>query len=368
MRSAYDVVIIGEGIAGLGCALAFQKAAPTRKILILEGRLAGAATERAAGILDPLFGLRPGDPLFKLCRTAFNDFPKWLDRHRISGRHLHHPGALYLALSSAEERELKKLYAARKKVGLPMIFFDHQELTKKYSFLSQKVRAALSLPTLAHVYPRDLKTAIKNVLRLKGIHFLRVNPGKLELLIADRKIKGLKIGNQKLAAGIVIQTTGAWSGKFSLGYRRWPVVPKRGQIMILKGCLPRFPMLHTMDGRYVIPWERDRCLLGSTVEKAGFRPETSSHALAKLRQHGLRLVPSLKSAAVVSAWAGLRPCSADEKPIIGGTDVQGLYLATGYYRLGILLGGYLGEILVKGILSGRMPKSLRIFSPKRFSA
>jgi glycine oxidase len=68
------------------------------------------------------------------------------------------------------------------------------------------------------------------------------------------------------------------------------------------------------------------------------------------------------------AWAGLRPRLPDGLPAIGRfPDIPNLYVATGHYRNGILLGPLTGE-LVADLALGKKPRvPLDAFFPGRFA-
>ena len=125
-------------------------------------------------------------------------------------------------------------------------------------------------------------------------------------------------------------------------------------------------IVHSLDGAYVIPWEKGTYLLGSNVEFRGFKPRVTKRGLRDMMRRGRRILPSLGRCEVVDAWAGLRPYSRRRMPFIGPARLKGLYLAAGYYRSGILIGAYAGKLLAKGIISGKMPIILKAFHPGKF--
>ena len=106
---------------------------------------------------------------------------------------------------------------------------------------------------------------------------------------------------------------------------------------------------------------------GATVEDVGFRPTTTRRGLAWLRRMARGLVPALRYGEVASAWAGLRPGSPDGYPIIGrlpGKD--NVYVATGHFRNGILLGPITGKLIAQLITGGKTETPLAPFSAARF--
>src|SRR5207244_12427195 len=91
------------------------------------------------------------------------------------------------------------------------------------------------------------------------------------------------------------------------------------------------------DG-YLVPKAGGILYAGATVEDVGFRKRTTPRALASLRRMATALVPGLRRAQVAGEWAGLRPGSPDDLPIIGPLPrKENADVATGHFRHGILL-------------------------------
>ena len=121
------------------------------------------------------------------------------------------------------------------------------------------------------------------------------------------------------------------------------------------------------DG-YLVPKAGGILYAGATVEDVGFRKRTTPRALASLRRMATALVPGLRRAQVAGEWAGLRPGSPDDLPIIGPLpQKENVYVATGHFRNGILLAPITGKLVSQLILEGRTEMTLEPFSPARFA-
>jgi glycine oxidase len=119
---------------------------------------------------------------------------------------------------------------------------------------------------------------------------------------------------------------------------------------------------------YLVPRRDGRILVGSTMERAGFDRRVTAGAVARLAAAAIDLVPVLEDATVDSAWAGLRPSTADGLPAIGPGPRPGLYYACGHLRSGILLAPITARVIVR-LLRGEAPGiDLTPFDPRRFAA
>ncbi len=117
---------------------------------------------------------------------------------------------------------------------------------------------------------------------------------------------------------------------------------------------------------YLIPRSDGRMLIGATVEEAGFDTKTDPEAILKLRRSALELVPRLAEARILDAWAGLRPGTPDNLPILGATGTPGYFVATGHFRDGILLAPVTAKLMGQ-VISRKVPElALTNFAAARF--
>jgi len=117
---------------------------------------------------------------------------------------------------------------------------------------------------------------------------------------------------------------------------------------------------------YMIPTPRGEAILGTTTELVGFDKRSTLAGIRAIIRNVSELVPTIGSAALLHTWAGLRPYTPDELPLIGRSSrIEGLILATGHHRNGILLGPLTGR-LVQEMILGRPPSiPLDPFLPDR---
>jgi glycine oxidase len=107
-------------------------------------------------------------------------------------------------------------------------------------------------------------------------------------------------------------------------------------------------------------------LVGSTIERAGFEKTLTLEGIETILAGLRRMTRVLDRAPFLDAWAGLRPATPDGLPILGLTGIDGLFVATGHFRHGILLAPVTAGLLADLIISGRSPIGLAAYSPKRF--
>jgi glycine oxidase len=78
------------------------------------------------------------------------------------------------------------------------------------------------------------------------------------------------------------------------------------------------------------------------------------------------IVPALAKARMLEAWAGLRPGSPDNLPILGATATAGYFVATGHFRDGILLAPVTANVMAQVVCGEKPQCDLSAFLPMRF--
>ena len=133
-----------------------------------------------------------------------------------------------------------------------------------------------------------------------------------------------------------------------------------------QGC--RFEQVLRSEKGYVVPRRDGRVVAGSTSEEVGFEKKVTAGGLHQILDSALEPCPALASAEVLETWCGLRPGTPDAVPILGPLETDGLIVATGHYRNGILLAPITARLVREWIIAGRTSFDAKQFSPRRFSA
>jgi len=367
----YDVIILGSGIAGLGVAYGLVRRG--KKVLLLSPKkpLKGESTPASAGILDPfLESASPKHPFFRLKKKAFLKLPRqFREIERESGMKIGYArtGMFFTALNKAEEQKLKSRLAMHKPAGIPVQWVAREQALRQWPYLGDAVRGVLFYPTLGRVFPAQFRNALRCIVKRRGATELGIK-GRVKLLVEKGRVAGVVLDKKKITAPSVINAGGCWADQIKFSPLRVPVFPVRGQVVVVRGNVKKLKTVaHSAGGIYIVPWEPGTCLLGSTVERVGFKASVEASVLKKIRREAAQMIPALNSFQPVTSWAGLRPCSEDQLPILGKTAVKGYYMAAGYYRSGIVISLYAGELLAKGIVGKGFSKELVPFSPSRFT-
>ncbi len=113
---------------------------------------------------------------------------------------------------------------------------------------------------------------------------------------------------------------------------------------------------------YLVPRDDGGLVVGATMEERGTDLSVPLGGLVDLLDDARRVVPALDEYAVVETASGLRPGSPDNGPLVGATATDGLLVATGHFRNGILLAPLTADEVVR-ILIGRRRRATTARSP-----
>jgi len=363
------VVIAGGGIIGAAIAYYLTQAG-TETVVVERGELAGEASGAAAGLLIPPDRAAAPGPFRDICLASLALYkPVLEDVQRQSGVDAQCAASGILVVAQSPERVSMLQAHARWQIehGVRADWIEGRELRDLEPALSPRVLGASFSRGELNVDPGQVTRAFAFAAKAGGAD-LRTNTMLTGFLGRGKRVGGVStsLGDIEDADAVVI-AAGPWTQ--GLAHRLGatvPTPPMRGQMIAYRTDAIK----HAIWGEdgYLVPKAGGILYAGATVEDVGFRKRTTPRALAGLRQMATTLVPSLRRTDVASEWAGLRPGSPDDQPIIGRLPGrENVYVATGHFRNGILLAPITGKLISQLILKGKTEMPLEPFSPARFA-
>jgi len=268
-------------------------------------------------------------------------------------------GTLVLAFSEEEGAQLR---------GLPGQWLAPAEARRLEPALSERILGAMYLPGDHQVDNRRLFQALLEAVLRAGVQ-VRAGTTVVGLLVRSGRAAGVAFADgSELEAGAVVNAAGAWAGLLGgEAAQLAPTRPVRGQIVCLRGAPGLLRHVIRSPRGYLVPRASGEVLVGSTTEDTGYDKSVTPAALRRLLRAAQVMVPGLEAASFVEAWAGLRPDTPDHLPILGSTNIENLFVATGHFRNGILLAPITAEILTGWLLRGKPPIAADDLLPERFT-
>ncbi len=362
-----DVAVIGAGV--MGSAIGRELAGRGLETFILEKSIPGAeASSAAAGILGAQAeapGPGPFAELLLKSREIYAGFVDALETQTGIATGYRRCGALLVAFDGAERKHLEDTLSWQKELGLAAEWLEDNLLRETEPHLSEGALAGLLLPEDGQIEPPLLARALARGAELAGCRFLRTQVRA----IAGKggKLEGIETSDGRISCGRAVLAAGAWTCQVSgSGLPVDAVEPVRGQIVQLEGRAGHLGRVLIRHGKgYLVPRADGRVLAGSTAERAGFEKKVTAAGVRQILDLAVTLSPSLAQARFDQAWANFRPATADLLPLLGEGPLEGLFVASGHFRNGILLTPVSAKGLAALVLGEPPPVDLEPFSPRR---
>lgn len=363
-----DVIILGGGI--IGCSLAEELARHGQRVTLVErGRIGLEASSAAAGILCAQMDVPSPGPFFDLCQAARRMYPRWVEHlERRSGLSVgyHVDGILYVALTSQEERIMERRARWQVKRGLSVERWSRRDIYRHEPAIDARVRRGFHFPTEAQVDNVRLMQALGAACRKAHVTLIEEALVR-RVVVREHAVRGIETAAGVLESRVVVNCLGSWASMGGAFPAPLPVEPVRGQMLAFRAP-KRLVRRAVMSQRAYFVQRRDgRLLVGSTIEFAGFDQSLTLEGMHGILCGARHLSSALDQCAFLEAWSGFRPHTKDGLPILGKTHVDGLYVATGHYRHGILLAPITAALMAELILQGSAAIDLAPFSPSRFA-
>jgi glycine oxidase len=369
--SAPDVVIVGGGVVGL--SIAWRSAQRGLAVSVVDSAPGRGASWVAAGMLAPVTEVHYGEErLLRLNLAAARGYPDFVaELEEAAGAPVGYRrcGTLVVARDSDENAELDELFGFQQSLDLEVERLRSRECRVLEPGLSPRIRGGILVAGDHQVDSRALVDALLRACAKEGVEFV---PERVEEVVAAPRVEGVRLSSGRVApAGHVVLAAGTWSGNLGLDGEVLPSVrPVKGQLVHLAGPVEAAPASRTVRGLtvYLVPRADGRVVVGATMEERGYDDSVTAGGVYELLRDAAELVPGVLELELTETIAGLRPATPDNAPLIGPAALEGLVVATGHYRNGILLAPVTADAVSSYLESGELPASVSGFSPSRFSA
>ncbi|HEU5061871.1 MAG TPA: glycine oxidase ThiO [Solirubrobacterales bacterium] len=367
----FDVLIVGGGVIGLSCA--WRAAQRGARVAVLErGEPGCGATRVAAGMLAPVGELTFGEPeLLELTLAAARLYPEFVaELEAATGETTGYErlGALHVALDRDEAAQLRRVHDLQRSLDLEAEWLPPRRCRELEPGLTPSFHGGVLAAGEAAVDPRALTKVLVAALRAEGGE-VRAGTEVVDGVFEGERLAGVRTAaGEELHADRVVLSGGAWSGAMDWlpEEARPPVRPVKGQVLELRARGEEPPARHILASErvYLVPRPDGRLVVGATVEEMGFDTAVTAGGVHDLLREAYRLLPEVAEMELVDAVAGLRPGTPNNLPLVGPGAIDGLVLATGHFRNGILLAPLAAEALADLLSPNRRSSLDRNRRPK----
>ncbi len=399
-KHSSDIVIVGGGVIGMGVAYFLSKNTGA-SITVIDIKKRGNASRASAGGLWPIgesVGLGCGVIFFKtlskrkresgdtsveiarphqlpdyfmnFCLKSNDMFPElWQELKENSGVDfkLEQTGLKFVMYDEDDMKYATQISDSIPHLSDQLTWLNKEELNDEETYVNQNAIGALSFLRDDQVNPYLLVEAYKEGARRNGVKLID-NAEVIGVEVVANRVVSVKTAKETIPCSLMINSAGAWAGIVGemVGVSI-PTYPIKGQIVlterlpkILKSCL-------STSDCYVAQKDNGEILIGSTTEEMGFNTSPSHTQIKELCQGAAKAVPVLADVNIKRTWAGLRPGTPDEIPVLGPVEgLEGYINACGHFRTGILTSAVTGDIIKSLVMGTEPPVPLEPFLLSRF--
>ena len=326
-----SIMVLGAGVSGLSTALALLQRGD--RVTLLERGEAGAESSWAGGgIVSPLLPWDYAEPLSGLALRSMAAYADWVAAIESLSDECAEYWRCGMLVREVDEPEAALAWCAA-----------HGLAAQREPSLPSGIR----LPEIAQVRNPRLVNALRAaVTRLGGV--IHTHSPALSMTAQAGRMTTVQTAEGAFSADRFVIATGAWSGSTLPGLPAAPNIrPIRGQMLLFKLDPGVLDTILYRQGLYLIPRRDGHVLVGSTLEDAGFDKSTDTATRSRLHTAAAELLPALTDVQPVQHWAGLRPGSPDNIPIIGRhPDFENVFINAGHFRYGVTLAPASADLLV----------------------
>jgi glycine oxidase len=386
-KRSFDAIFVGGGVIGLSCAWrAAQRGA--RVALLERAEPPAGATRVAAGMLAPIGELAFGEPaLLEMTLASARLYPQFVaELEAATGKTTGYvsQGALHIALDRDEAAELRRVHDLQRSLDLEAEWLPPRRCRALEPGLTPSFNGGVHAPAEATVDPRALTAALLAALTpsatetsadaavaASGVE-VRTGCEVAAGLFDGERLNGVRtVAGEELHADAVVLASGAWSGQTEWlpEHARPPVRPVKGQVLELRSRdgAPPCERIVASERVYLVPRPDGRLIVGATVEEQGFDTAVTAGGVHELLREAYRLLPDVTEMELLHSLAGLRPGTPDNLPLIGPGAIDGLVLATGHYRNGILLAPLTADAIAAVLAGEQLPEAAAAAHPFRLT-
>lgn len=328
------IAVIGDGVIGLLTALELLKR-DCQVTLLGRGFGEGQASWASGGILSPLCPWQAQPSVQALWSWSSWLYPELCDELLTctgTDIELMQKGMLWL---DAPDQERISSWADEDQCRVECL--GREQVSQRIPMLDTEFGQAHFLPAVSQL--RALRLMMALAMRLQQFPYFQMKvPSQL------RQIRELPSGSMiletdaaSLSVDQVVVCAGAWTNRIlSLLNAELPIIPVKGQMLLLDGDGVQLSCIVIKNNKYLIPRQDGGILVGSTIESGIDDVEVTEAAETVLKAAAVDLIPALAVNKVRHQWAGVRPGSANGVPYIGRlAGYPSLWVNAGHYRNGI---------------------------------
>ncbi|HEX2892489.1 MAG TPA: FAD-dependent oxidoreductase [Marmoricola sp.] len=325
--------VLGAGIIGLFCADELLRRG--HEVTVVDPSPASGASYAAAGMLTPATEVWHGEQA--LLDLGLRSLSLWPDAAARLGVDLLTSGTVLVGADHGDLQQVERQCDLLGRLGRPAEVLDRRRLREVEPELGPAVTGGAFLPDDPSVDPRAVLASLLS---------------RIPVAAADRTEPDATV----LATGAVLPEP---FGSLVRGVRG-EIIRARG------GNPPERTVRGWVHGEpvYVVPRASGEIVVGATSEEHDEAPVPTVGGVLRLLRAARELVPGLDRSEITEVLARDRPGTPDNLPLVGPSGIDGIVLAAGHFRHGVLLAPLTARLVADHLENGHVEPAV---DPRRLS-
>ena len=364
MTGAFDVVIVGAGIAGCACARELAESG-VQVAIIEQNAIAGGATAAGMGHIVTMDDSPAQLALTHYARSLWQKLALELP----AAVEYEERGTLWIAADDEEMAHVRVKHDIYAQAGIRSEVLNATALAEAEPHLRPGLYGALLVPDDAVLYPPAAAKSLLDAAQGRGarlIHGAVTRAGAGVLTMAD---------GSTLASDHIVIATGA-----DTALTPWLRLRKRKGHLVITDRYPGLVRHQLVELGYlksahsttadsvafnVQPRITGQLLIGSSRQYE--QPDSAADAaiIDAMLRRASGYMPRLGSLSAIRVWTGFRAATSDKLPLIGPTRDATLYLLAGFEGLGITLAPAAARLLTDHLLGRKSAIDSKPYLPER---
>lgn len=371
-RPSYDVVIIGGGGHGMATAYYLAKRFGITNVAVLERSYIGSGgTGRNTTVLRANYKTPETIRFYQESFQLYATLQEELDYHMLRSER----GLFWLAHSEPQLRNQRERALQNQHFGVNTVYLDARQVHEVCPQIDmtgggkRPVLGAAYHPPGSIIRHDAVVWGYAGAAQRLGVQVLE-GIEVTGLTIQGGKCVGVVTDRGPIAAGAVLSAVGGYVTNIAdMAGIRLPIVSHPLQAFVTESYLPVLDhIVASADLHiYVSQSARGEVLIGAEIDPySSYSTRSTFPFLASAAARAIDLFPFVAKLRVLRQWTGICDMTPDYSPLIGRSEVDRLFISSGWGTWGFKAIPVSGLRMAELIATGTVPPVLAPFALDRF--
>jgi sarcosine oxidase, subunit beta len=354
MQTTADIVIIGAGVIGCSTAYHLARMGITDVAVVEMEQVGSGSSGKSASMLSLQF--RHDELSIRMGKYSYARYMEFEDELGVP---IDFKKTGWLSLATEESAvQLRKSAELLQSFDIETDLLEPAEIKRRYPEINvEDIVLGTWGPDDGPFDPHMIMWGYINRAREMGVKLYQ-GVQATGIQVRNGRVEGVNTDQGFVSTGVVVNAGGPWA--IEIG--RWASVeiPINNLVrnILVTAPFPDIPSTNPFVMDLAAEWyyrpEGPGVLMGMGVTPTEiFDMHVSRETMNEMIETATHRVPLLEKASILTTWAGVRPTTSDERPILGpAPSVEGFVLNCGWGGTGIIQAPIAGQLMGEHVSNG----------------